>query len=73
MGISEGLFLAIFIPIFGPNLLMPGLILSRGLGYYTQLLLSAALTCYAYITIIGNNRLDSEPLKDNIRTIECKH
>ena len=73
MGISEGLFLAIFIPIFGPNLIMPGLILSRGLGYYTQLLLSAALTCYAYITIIGKNRLVSEPLKDNIRTIECKH
>ena len=73
MGISEGLFLAIFIPIFGPNLIMPGLILSRGLGYYTQLLLSAALTCYAYITIVGNNRPVSEPLKDNIRTFECKH
>jgi len=73
MGISEGLFLAIFIPIFGSNLLMPGMILSRGLGYYTQLLLSAALTCYAYITIIGNNRLDRESLKDNIRTLECKH
>jgi len=35
--------------------------------------LSAALTCYAYITIFGNNRLESQPLKDNIRTIECKH
>ena len=73
MGISEGLFLAIFVPIFGPDLLMPGMILSRGLGYYTQLILSAALTCYAHITIIGKNRPVSEPLKDKIRTIECKH
>ena len=73
MGISEGLFLAIFIPIFGSDLLIPGMILSRGLGYYTQLLLSAALTCYAHITIISNNRPVIEPLKDNIRTIECKH
>ena len=73
MGISEGLFLAIFIPIFGPGLIMPGMILSRGLGYYTQLLLSAAMTCYAHITIIGRNRPVIEPLKDNIRTIECKH
>jgi len=73
MGISEGLFLAIFIPIFGPNLIMPGMLLSRGLGYYTQLLLSAAMTCYAHITIIGKNRPMVEPLKDNIRTFECKH
>ena len=73
MGISEGLFLAIFIPIFGPSLIMPAMILSRGLGYYTQLLLSAAMTCYAHITIIGKNRPVIAPLKDNIRTIECKH
>ena len=73
MGISEGLFLAIFVPIFGPNLIMPGMILSRGIGYYTQLLLSAAMTCYAHIAIIGKARPVIEPLKDNIRTIECKH
>jgi uncharacterized protein (TIRG00374 family) len=73
MGISEGLFLAIFVPIFGPELLMPGLLLSRGLGYYTQLILSALLTCYAHITI-GKENQDKQSLSDNnIRTLECKH
>lgn len=72
MGISEGLFLAIYVPIFGPELLMPAMLLSRGLGYYTQLILSALLTCYAHLTI-GKDNSNKEPLKDNIRTIECKH
>lgn len=33
MGISETLFLTIFKPVFG-ILLLPGMVLSRGLGYY---------------------------------------
>ncbi len=33
MGISETLFLTIFSPVFG-GLLLPGMVLSRGLGYY---------------------------------------
>lgn len=51
MGVSEGLFLSIFLPVFGPDLIVPGMILSRGLTYYTQLLLSAIMTCVAHITI----------------------
>ena len=43
MGISEQLFLRIFLPIFGSKLLLPGMLLSRGLGYYTELILSALL------------------------------
>lgn len=72
MGISEGLFLAIYVPIFGPELLMPAMLLSRGLGYYTQLILSALLTCFAHLTI-GKDKSNREPLRDNIITIECKH
>lgn len=62
MGISEGLFLKIFIPIFGVELLMPGMILSRGLGYYTQLLLSAVFTCVAHLRI-GKHGAETELLQ----------
>lgn len=51
MGISEKLFLTIFVPIFGADFLLAGLVLSRGLGYYTQLLLSALLTIVANFRI----------------------
>ena len=51
MGISEKLFAMIFIPVFGKRLLLPGMILSRGLGYYTELGLSALLTIVANFTI----------------------
>lgn len=43
MGISETLFLKIFLPVFGP-VLLPAMVLSRGLGYYSQLLISAVFT-----------------------------
>ena len=47
MGISENLFLQIFLPIFGSALVLPGLVISRGISYYTQLLLSAVMTIVA--------------------------
>ena len=53
MGISETLFLTIFEPVFGA-LLLPGMVLSRGLGYYTELLISAIFTIVANFTI-GRN------------------
>ena len=53
MGISEKLFLTVFVPVFGAGLLLPGMVLSRGLSYYTELLLSALLTLYAHFTIKG--------------------
>lgn len=48
MGISETLFLKIFIPVFGP-LLLPAMVLSRGLGYYSQLIISALFTIAAQL------------------------
>lgn len=48
MGISEGLFLKIFLPVFG-ILLLPGMVLSRGMGYYTQLFISAFFTIIAQL------------------------
>ena len=48
MGISETLFLIIFAPVFG-ELLLPGMVLSRGLGYYSELLISALFTLVAVV------------------------
>lgn len=50
MGVSEKLFLSIFTPIFGA-VTLPAMIVSRGLSYYTQLILSAMFTVVAFITI----------------------
>lgn len=50
IGISETLFLTIFEPIFG-TLLLPAMVLSRGLGYYGELLISAVFTVVAQFTI----------------------
>ena len=54
MGISETLFLTIFSPVFG-GLLLPGMVLSRGLGYYGELLISAVFTAVAQLTIGKRN------------------
>ncbi len=48
MGISESLFLKIFKPVFAA-LTLPAMVLSRGLGYYSQLLISAAFTVVAQL------------------------
>ena len=47
MGASENLFMQIFLPIFGSTLILPGMIISRGVSYYTQLLISAVMTVAA--------------------------
>lgn len=50
MGISEKLFLLIFTPIFG-KITLSAMIISRGLSYYTELILSALLTAVAHFVI----------------------
>ncbi len=47
MGVSEALFLQVFEPIFGAELALPGMILSRGISFYSQLLISAVMTVVA--------------------------
>lgn len=53
MGISETLYMVMFVPVFG-EVLLPSMLLSRGISYYGQLLLSAVMTCAAHL-IIGRN------------------
>lgn len=58
MGISETLFLKLFLPVFGSGLLLPGMILSRGLGYYSELLISAVFTLAAVVIFAMRERRD---------------
>ena len=51
MGISENLFLIIFKGVFAGSLLLPGMVLSRGIAYYVQLLFSAVMTSVAHFRI----------------------
>lgn len=51
MGVSENLFLVIFKSIFVAGMLLPGMVLSRGISYYVQLFLSAVMTLCAQLTI----------------------
>lgn len=44
MGISETMFIDIFTPIFGENLVLPGMVISRGLAFYTQILICGLMT-----------------------------
>ena len=55
MGISETLYMVMFVPVFG-EVLLPSMLLSRGIAYYGQLLLSAVMTCTAHL-IIGRDKL----------------
>ncbi|BCN29302.1 hypothetical protein bsdtb5_05970 [Anaeromicropila herbilytica] len=50
MGISEKLFLMIFTPLFG-NLTLPAMVVSRGLSYYTELIISALFTIVSHFVI----------------------
>lgn len=50
MGISEKLYMVMFVPVFG-KVLLPSMLLSRGIAYYGQLLISAVMTCAAHLVI----------------------
>lgn len=50
MGISEGLFLRVFAGTFG-SLALPGMVLSRGVGHYGQLIICALFTLLAVVRV----------------------
>ena len=56
MGISENLFLDIFLPVFGEALVLPGMMVSRGISYYTQLLISAGMTVVSSFIITDKEK-----------------
>ena len=60
MGISETLFLRIFEPIFGATLILPGMVINRGISYYTQLFISGGMTLAASFIIKEKNSVQKE-------------
>lgn len=56
MGVSETLFLQIFEPVFGEELVLPGMMICRGISYYTQLSLSAVMTLAASFIITSDRK-----------------
>ena len=60
MGISEGLFLGLFETIFGEDLVIPGMMISRGISYYTQLILCALITAAATLSWNRNTKKGRE-------------
>lgn len=59
MGVSEKLYMVMFVPVFG-SVILPSMLLSRGISYYAQLLISAAMTCVAHMTIGRKIRYEKE-------------
>lgn len=51
MGVSENLFIVIFEPIFRSDFVIPATVISRGISYYTQLILSAVMTVFSSFII----------------------
>lgn len=59
MGISETLYMIIFAPLFG-SVVLPSMLLSRGIAYYGQLLISAVMTCVAHFVINGKSTFEKQ-------------
>ena len=47
-------YISLVVSVFGP-LLLPSMLLSRGISYYGQMLISALMTCVAHLTIGRKN------------------
>lgn len=60
MGVSENLFLFIFETVFGEQLVLAGMVISRGISYYTQLLISAVVTAAASLIIKETREKEGE-------------
>lgn len=50
IGASEASFMVMFQGIFGEKLVLPGMLLSRGISYYVLVLISGLVTCWAHIS-----------------------
>lgn len=56
MGISEGLYLRIFTPIFGgASLTTASLLVSRGFSYYILVIVSGIVSFITHLTVTGND------------------
>lgn len=63
MGISENLFLEIFLPIFGETLVLPGMMISRGISFYTQIIICGIMTAAASFILKRKNEQNDIDIK----------
>ena len=54
-GASEAVFVKVFKPVFGPAKILPGMLLSRGISYYVQLIFCGIMTLIAKFTMGKEN------------------
>ncbi len=73
MGVSEALFNIIFLPVFGQALLLPGMVLSRTLSFYTELFLCAACTVFAHIYIGRCTKKEAQTIMQDIQHMAEKN
>lgn len=50
-GISESIFHTVFLPIVGERLVIPVMVMSRGISYYSQIILGGIFTVVAFLLI----------------------
>ncbi len=50
-GVSETIFHIVFLPLLSEKLVIPIMLMSRGIGYYSQMLLGGIFTAVAFFTI----------------------
>lgn len=56
VGAAEGMFLLLFSPVFGEELLMPAMLLTRGITYYFCLAFSGGVTLFHHIRMLRHSR-----------------
>mgnify|MGYP002801090579 CR=1 FL=1 len=64
MGASETLFLRLFESVFGAALVLPGMVLSRGISYYVELFLCAVLTIIGHFYFGRRREKNEEKLSE---------
>ena len=56
VGASEGSFLKMFYVIFGADLVLPAMLVNRGISFYLFLILSAIITMFAHFRLLRRQR-----------------
>lgn len=67
IGANEGGFLVMYRAVFGEMLVVPGMLLSRGINYYLLVVIGALITAVSYL--LSQRRLDKE--KKERRMKQC--
>ncbi len=67
IGANEGGFLVMYTAIFGELLVVPGMLLSRGINYYLLVIVGALVTAISYL--LGQRRLEKQ--KKERRMKQC--